>query len=276
MKKIICIYISLNIILTGAFAAPYDMDYLASGRHTLITLMQNLSKTFATDEDKAETDISVVPDKETPKHKHISEVAAAVAVVENIISCTYEGDSMKKMTYYVNDGQEKQECYFDSDSYNLGGIYDIDNLTPGSLVYVSLDKKSVVDEYRVVALFDKTNNVPLIDSSATAVFRSAKIRIVASSILDYGYRNKYYGIELTNGNSLSIPSDSYMYTIEPERNSVKIHTGSFSDGDVYKAEYRDDLDKTVVYPVVSVLYDDESVFTCSYSTPVYVNGDITQ
>lgn len=278
MKKIICLYIALNIIFTGAFAAPYDFEYLASGRHTLVTLLQNLSKTFIAGDHKVE-DESVtpsVPDKEKPKNKHISEVAAALAVVDSIISCTYEGEDMKKMTYYVNNGADKKECYFDSGSYSTSGKFAYDQLTRGSLVYINPDKQGVVDQYRVVAVFDKVMNMPIVDVDSSAIFNSSKISFVSSYILDYGYANQSYGIDLTDGNSLSIPSESYMYTIEPERNSVKIHTGSFSDGDVYKAEYHDDLDKTVVYPVVSVLYDDESVFTCSYSTPVYVDGDITQ
>lgn len=276
MKKLICLYIALNIVLTGAFAAPYDFEYLTSGRYALITLMQSMANASDGGKNDTAASSSSDTDKEKPKHRHISEVAAAVAVTDSISYCTYDGEDMKKMTYYVNGGEEKKECYFDSGSYNMGGKYDYDDLTAGSLVYVDLDKNGIVGEYHIVAVFDKASGLPKVDSSVTISFGNGKIKSVNSYILDYRYRNDFYNIELTNGNNISVPSDSYMYTVEPERISVRIHTDTFSGGDVYKAEYRDDLGKTVVYPVISVLYKDEAVFTCTYSTPVYINGDITQ
>ena len=275
MKKFICLYIVLNIICISAYCAPYDLAYLASPRYAFVSLIRSVAASMKGEETKVEETTPPVS-TEKPKNRTLSDVAAAVAVVDSIIHSSYEGEDMMKMVYYVNEGAEQLECYFDSGSYSLGGSFTYENLTRGSLVYVGTDEKGIVDEYCVVAVYNKNTGRLSVDNNPTAIFRSQKIKFVSSYILDYRYKNGYYGVELVNGDSLSVPSDSYMYTIAPERSSVKIYNGGFTEADVYKAEYRDDMGQTVVYPVISVTYKDEAVFTCSYATPVYLNGDITQ
>ena len=275
MKKFICLYIVLNIICISAYCAPYDMTYLASPRYALVSLIRSIAASTSDDEPKVDEPASIT-EKEKPKYRNLSDVAAAVAVVDSIIHSSYEGEDMMKMVYYVNGDGEKHECYFDAGSYSLGGRYTYENLTRGSLVYIALDKNGVVDEYRVVSVLDKSTGRPVVDSDPTHIFISQKVTFATSYILDYRYKNGFYAVELTDGGSLSVSSDSIMYTVAPERNTVKIYSDSFTDADVYKAEYQDSLGQTVVYPVISVIYEGESVFTCGYSTPVYIGGDITQ
>ncbi len=277
MKKFVSLYIALNIMLISVLAAPYDMGYLASARHTLVSIMRTATDTFG--DNKVSGAPSSTPsntDSEKPNIRNIREVAAALAVVDSIMYCTYDGEEMKKMIYYINGGKDKYECYFDSDSYNVGGKHHHNQLNRGSLVYVNLDEKDVVEQYRVIAVMDNGTGLPDVDPNGNPIFNSSKISLKYSYILDYGYGKGILDIDLTDGSSLSVPTDSNMYTIQSEKNNVKIYTDSCTSADVYKAEYRDDTGKTAVYPVISVLYEDESVFTCSYSTQVYIDGNITE
>ena len=281
MKKLICLYIILCMVCTVSFAAPYDMEYLTSSKFKLAMMIDSLRDLgFSgadTDKGTADSDADTPStDKKPVTFRHISDVAAAVAVVESIAYATYDGDNMHKMTYYVSGSENAKECYFNTDSDSYGGAFLYDDLTPGSLVYVELDKNRVVDEYCILAVLDRTSGIPQVDLSASGMFNSDKIQYTYSYILDYGSSNGEIGIDLTDGNSLSIPADSIKYTVEPKRGSVKIHQDDCLAADVYSAEYDENLGKSIVYPVISVAYKGEAVFTCAYSVPMYLNGDITQ
>ncbi len=281
MKKLICLYIILCMVCTIAFAVPYDMEYLTSSKFKLAMLLDNLRNLGIsdtdTDEGAGDTDANAPSTGKKPVTiRHISDVAAAVAVVDNIAYTTYDGDNMHKMTYYVSGSDEAKECYFDTDSYSSVGAFLYEDLTPGSLVYVELDKNRVVEEYCILAVLDKASGIPQVDLSASGLFNPDKIQYTYSYILDYGNSKEEIGIDLTDGNSLSIPADSIRYTIEPKRGSVKIHHDDCLAADVFRAEYDETLGQTLVYPVISVAYKGEAVFTCSYSVPMYLNGDITQ
>ena len=44
----------------------------------------------------------------------------------------------------------------------------------------------------------------------------------------------------------------------------------------YEAIYDEDKNMTEVYPVVAIVYDEEAAFVCSYTTAMYIEGNVKE
>ena len=292
MKKLICFILVLCIITSTAMAAPYRLEYFNTTKFHVQSLRE-VAKNHNVDLEykKAASGVSTtdqpisgnsgitdssVDTSAVKEYKTMSDVVGALCVITGITKTLYNQEKMTMLTYYVNNSPMEYSCYISDDSRVYAGNYDVEDINVGSLVYINVKEGGVVNRYSVVAVMDNVNNVPVIDASALkGTYKSSKINLVYSYIIDYHNVDDNTVIEVGTDYALVATEQAKLYTVDINRKNIEIVSGDCLAGDIYQATYDADTDKTTAYMIFAIEYDDEAVFVCSYTTPVEIDGDVT-
>ena len=144
-------------------------------------------------------------------------------------------------------------------------------------MYISLKEGGIVRRYSVVGIMDPATKTPIIDNSALrGTYSSDKINPVYSYIVDYHHNNDNIAIVIGGEDVIVATSDSKLYTVDINARKTEIISGDCFAADIYESTYDEETDKTTAYIIFAIEYDDEAVFVCSYTTPVEIDGDVTQ
>ncbi len=283
MKKLICFILALCIMTSTALAAPYRLEYFNTTKFHIKTLLgvaksHNVDVEYIKDgntnkpiNNDLANDTSTVKDYTT-----MSDVVGALCVITSVTKTLYNEEKMTKLTYYVNNKSSEYYCYISNDSRVYAGKYDVDDINVGSLCYISLKDDAVVRRYSVVAVMDNVSNTPVIDVTAlNGTYKSSKINTKYSYIVDYHYSGDNIVIEIEDEDAIIATKDSRLYTVDINRKSTQVTSGDCLAADIYKATYDEQTNKTTAYMMFAIEYDDEAVFVCSYTTPVYIDGNVT-
>ncbi len=296
MKKLICFILALCIITSTAMAAPYRLEYfnttkfhvqslreVAKNHNVDLEYKKVASGVSTTDQpisgNSGITDSSVdtsVDSAIAKDYKTMSDVVGALCVITGVTKTLYNDEKMTQLTYYVNNSPMEYSCYISDDSRVYAGKYDVEDINVGSLVYINVKEGGVVNRYSVVAVMDNVNNAPVIDASALkGTYKSSKINLVYSYIVDYHNVDDNIVIEVGNDYALVATEQAKLYTVDINRKNTEVVSGECFAEEIYEATYDEQTDKTTAYMIFAIEYDDEAVFVCSYTTPVEIDGDVT-
>ena len=206
------------------------------------------------------------------KNLTMADVVGGICVVSSVMHATVGGEDAVKVTYYANGSETARECYFVSSS-RTNGKYKYDDITSGSLIYVSLRSDATVGKYAVMSVIG-SNGAPVVDTAAfRANFSSSKANFEFSYIADTRTRNGGTVVTTGSGEALVINKNTFCYTFDNSARNAKVTVGDFMSGDVDTAEYDETADKSRVYCIYAVTYDGETMAICSFSKPITVDGN---
>lgn len=279
MKKIIASVLAISVICTTAFAAPtknkfynkntFGGDFLNFVTQTVIKNEQKPNENPKQDTDDKKDN----PKTDTTKRLTMADVVGGACVVSNVTHSSYSGEDAVKITYYANGEDKERECYFVSSSRSGGGRYKYEDITKGSVIYVSLRSDATVSKYAVMSIIG-SNGVPVADETAfRANFSNSKAAAEFSYIADIRSRNGNTVVTLGNGEVLVIDKNTFCYTFDNTAKNSKVTAGDFMAGDVDGAKYDEATDTSLVYPVYAFVYDGETKAICSFAKAVRINGN---
>ena len=164
-----------------------------------------------------------------------------VAVVDSIGSGYVDGDTCDSITYFLNG--EKQTSYVDPD---ITLSFDIDDLTQGSLVKLSLSADgTMINDATLLATFDGRDETKAGEDGFAALNSKAYIggtdiennKLYFGPVYDYTSASKririFDGAALANTTSIKA-SEANVYVLDPERAKNKLYVGDASDVNVDK------------------------------------------
>ena len=111
MRRIVCLVLSMCILTSAAFAAPYRLEYFdTSNFHAKAVVSAlnryNLSAQYEAPVVKPENNNSSVTDIEEEKdYVTMADVVGGLCVVTSVTKTLYNQEKMTKLTYYVNNNQ---------------------------------------------------------------------------------------------------------------------------------------------------------------------------
>lgn len=289
MRKLICIIMALCIMTSTVMAAPYRYEYFNTTKFHIQTLL-NTAKKYNVDVEykkpaennngtnTSENNSSGSTDTSDVKQPNtMSNVVGSLCVVTSVSKALDNQEKVTKLTYYVNNSSEEKTCYINNDSYVYAGNYDVDNINVGSLVYIDLKDDAIVRRYSVVAVTDTATNLPVIDYTALyGTYSSSKIKPVYSYIVDYRTAGGNILIMTENDYEIVAAKNAKLYTVDIDKRNTNVVSGDCLAADIDRADYNEQTGKTKAYMMFAIEYDDEAVFVCSYTTPVEIDGDVTQ
>ncbi len=271
MKKIIASAMAFTLLCTTAFAAPAKNKFYNQntfGRDMLGFVTGSLAKDVKPDEkptDNAKKD-------DTRKNLTMADVVAAICVASSVKRTTVGGEDGVTVTYHANGSETARECYFTS-SARTNGKYKYEDITNGSLFYVSLRSDATVAKYAVMSVIG-ADGAPFVDDAAFREnFSTSKAGFEFSYIAGTRTRNGNTVVTTGSGEPLVIDKNTYCYTFDNSARNAKVTVGNFMSGDVDVAEYDETADKTRVYCIYAVTYDGETKAICSFAKPIMVDGN---
>ena len=294
MKKLICFVVILCILSMGVYAAPYDYEYLKSSNFYIKAINSQVDKynlyasvkapnvstitTPVTPNGPSEPVDSTVPEVEEKKdYLTFADVVGGLCVITSVTKTIRDEEKVTKLTYYVNNNNYENYCFLNNDSKPYAGKFNEEQIKPGSLVYLNVNTKGIAKRYSVVGYIDSTTKLPVIDATAVSgTYTSSKIKTISSYLVKDYSSGKNTVLELGNGETIVATSDARLYTVDINRKKTEIISGDCLAGEVYEAMYDEKENTTEVYPVVAIVYDEEAAFVCTYTTPMYIQGDVTK
>lgn len=284
MKKIIASAMAFTMLCTTAFAAPTKNKFYNKntfGRDMLAWTASKFAKDTKTDN---------IPDSGSNDNKNdaenngnttkpdsgnrltMADVVGGICVVGSVIRTTVGGEDAVKVTYYVNGSETARECYFVSSS-RTNGKYKYEDITSGSLIYVSLRPDATVGKYAVMSVIG-SNGLPIVDSAAfRANFSSGKANFEFSYIADIRTRNGATVVTTGSDEALVTDKNTFCYTFDNSVRNPGVVVGDFMSGDVDSARYDESSGKSTVYFIYAVIYDGETKAICSFAKPITVDGN---
>lgn len=294
MKKLICFVVIFCMFSVGVCAAPFNYEYLKTSNFYIKAINSQVDKfnlyasvkapnvgtitTPVTPIGPSEPVDSTVPEvKEEKDYLTFADVVGGLCVITGVTKTIRDEEKVTKLTYYVNNNNYENYCYLNNDSKSYAGKFDEEYIKPGSLVYLSVNNKGIAKRYSVVGYIDSETKLPVIDASAVSgTYTSDKIKTISSYLIKDYHSGKNTILELGNGETIVATSDARVYTVDINRKKTDVISGDCLAGEVYEAIYDEDKNMTEVYPVVAIVYDEEAAFVCSYTTAMYIEGNVKE
>ena len=294
MKKLICLIVALFTVSSCVYAAPYRYDYFKTGDFHIKAINSQVHKYNVATQNKAPNVGTITtpvrpngptdpvepvnPEVSEPKdYLTFADVVGGLCVITSVTKTIHNEEKVTKLTYYVNNNNYENYCFLNSDSKSYAGKLDEEYIKPGSLVYLSVNKDGIAKRYSVVGYIDNNTKLPVIDASAVSgTYNSNKIQTVSSYLVRDYHSGKNIALELGNGDTIIATPEARLYTVDVGRKKIDVTSGDCLSGEVYQAIYDDAQNKTEVYPVVAIIYDEEAAFVCTYTTPMYIDGNIEE
>lgn len=277
MKKIVASVLAASLICTSVCAAPTKNEFYNKNtfiRNFFAFIMETVNKNAQTDKPGQIAD-DKKDDTQTDTNKRLtmSDVVGGICIVSNVSRSSYIGEDAVKITYYANGNETARECYFVSSSRNGGVRFNYDDITVGSLIYVSLRTDATVSKYAVMSVVG-SNGIPVVDeNSFKANFSTTKAASEFSYITDTRARNGNTVVTLGNGEVLVIDKNTFCYTFDNTAKNAKVTVGDFMAGNVDSPNYDETTDTSTVYYVYAVTYDGETKAICSFAKADRISGN---
>lgn len=284
MKKIIASAMAFTMLCTTALAAPTKNKFYNENTFARDMLAYTASKIVkdtkpdstpdnGSNDNKGDTgNNGNTTNPDSGKSLTMADVVGGICVVSSVMHATVGGEDAVKVTYYANGSETARECYFVSSS-RTNGKYKYEDITSGSLIYVSLRSDATVGKYAVMSVIG-SNGVPVVDSAAfRANFSSGKANFEFSYIADTRTRIGATVVTTGSGESLVTDKNTFCYTFDNSARNSRVIVGDFMSGDVDTAQYDESTDKSVVYCIYAVTYDGETKAICSFAKPITVDGN---
>ncbi len=280
--------------VSSVYAAPHKSEYYNSANFHIKAVNWSLNKHNLSAKYKApgvETIVTpvrpngptdpvepITPEAAEPKdYLTFADVVGGLCVITSVTKTIYNEEKVTKLTYYVNNNTHENYCYLNNDSKPYAGKFDEEYINPGSLVYLSVNTNGIAKRYSVVGYVDSETKLPVIDATAVrGTYNSNKIETISSYLVKDYHSGKNIALELGNGETIIATPDARVYTVDINRKKTDVISGDCLAGEVYEAMYDEQENKTEVYPVVAIIYDEEAAFVCSYTTPMNIEGNITK
>lgn len=278
VKNTVACIVALLLVFNVAFASPMDMSKEPLDELNFDIFRYICSNFVKTSESSTEQNKNNSIDTESQgtskKPVTMRDVAGAMCIANSVYQVIVDGVDATKVTYHSGTKDRLYECYFTENSDTKKSRFTYEDITKGSIFYVSLTDEGYVTNYTVIAVVNKETKNFEVDQGAVAMnFNSKKVSLSYSYITEIFKNDGKTIVTLANGDDLVVANDAAEFVYHNHERNNKVYVGDFWRFNVGVPRYDEENDVTEVYMVFAMTFDDETVAICSITTPSYIKGN---